>query len=414
MNRTLHVYLNQQFAGLYSQDQHGRINFRYADTYLKDTHAIALSKTLPLQAEVFEHNVCHSFFAGMLPEAGQRRLIARNLGISANNDFSLLDKIGGECAGAISFFAAEQLPTEINVTNSDYQEISTANLQEILTELPTSPLLAGKHEIRLSLAGVQDKMTVAIVNGKMYLPLHGAPSTHILKPELGYQISTVSNEAFCLKLAKAIGINAVDCEIANAAEHRFLLVKRYDREPAIPELLNIRRIHQEDFCQALAIEPEKKYQAEGGPGLIDCFTLVRENSSMPIYDIPALLDAVIYNYIIGNCDAHGKNFSLLYQDNQSIRLAPLYDLLSTTAYTELSTKMAMRLGAEYAINKITAKHFIQFASKTGLNKTLVLARLVEMASAIIINIDKVESDDASAKQIKDIIMERARKIIASN
>lgn len=143
------------------------------------------------------------FFAGILPEDGIREVIARNLGISARNDFAMLEQIGGECAGAITFMPlGEPLP----VLNDDYRMLSDKELVDILQELPRRPLMAGEDGVRLSLAGVQDKLAVQVKDGKISLPQNGAPSTHILKPAMERFEGLVFNEAFCMQLSQAIGI----------------------------------------------------------------------------------------------------------------------------------------------------------------------------------------------------------------
>ena len=208
----------------------------------------------------------------------------------------------------------------------------SANLKKSFGELPKTPLLAGEDGIRLSLAGAQGKAAVAIRDGSYLLPVGGSPSTHILKPDSERFPGLVENEFFCMRLAAALGLDVAPVEIAAAGSIRFLQVSRYDRRPDGAE--GWTRIHQEDFCQALGIAPELKYQNEGGPGFKECFKLIRANSSIPVYDVLKLFDAVVFNFLIGNNDAHGKNFSFLY-DGDETRLAPLYDLVSTELYPDL-------------------------------------------------------------------------------
>ncbi len=405
MSKELAVYLNQTYVGLFKQDIHGKNSFTYDANYLVSPHAQAISNILPLRVEPFKHNICHAFFAGILPEDTQRRIIARTLGISANNDFSLLEKIGGECAGALCF-----LPPNIPFTDQhyDYTLIPHNKLQELLEELPRRPLLAGQEGIRISLAGVQDKIPVAILNNEIYLPINGAPSTHIIKPSIaGYSFDTVLNEAYCLKLAQKIGLHVAECDIGDLTTIKYLSVKRYDR---IVDGKKIIRLQQEDFCQALNIASENKYQNEGGPALTDCFKLLRNVSNDVVTDITRLLDGIIYNYIIGNCDAHGKNFSLLYK-NDSIRLAPLYDLLSTIIYPELSNKMAMKIGKEYNINQINKDCFVDLSKAAELNVKLVLARVIELCNAINNNIDIDYFKNLDVTPLQDLIQLRTRDIL---
>lgn len=405
MSKSLAVYLNERFVGILQQDMYGKNSFTYNTSYLQSSNPIPISNIMPLQTEPYDHNTCHVFFAGILPEDSQRKIIARCLGISANNDFSLLEKIGGECAGAISILPMDK---QFTIKDYEYKYLAEHYLHEVLQELPRRPLLAGEKDIRLSLAGVQDKLPVAVFDNKIYLPLNGAPSTHILKPSItGYPFDTVFNEAFCLKLAKQIGLNVADADIGHAKNIKYLLVTRYDRKVDGNKII---RLHQEDFCQALNVAPELKYQNEGGPSLRKAFDLVRNTSTDIIIDISNLLDAVVYNFIIGNCDAHGKNFSLLYK-GAATRFAPLYDLLSTIIYPELSSNMAMKIGNQYNIHKVTKHDFTKLAQDCGLNVSLTLKRALEICSIIDQKINDIELMHDNFNPIYSLIKTRVATIL---
>jgi len=403
MARTLDVYLRRILVGHYAQDDHGDISFRYADAWLGAKGRFPLSRSLPLRAEPFNARECRAFFSGVLPEAHSRELIARNLGISARNDFSMLERIGGECAGAVIFMpSGEMLPEP----DERYREISESEIAAILMELPTRPLMAGDADLRLSLAGAQDKLPVRIDGSRVFLPLAEAPSTHILKPAGGSFDGLVYNEAFCMKLAKRVGLNVADVKIGTADGLDYLVVERYDRAASgdgRPE-----RLHQEDFCQALGIGSENKYQSEGGPSLDACFGLLREASTATAADIPALLDAVVFNFLVGNNDAHGKNFSLLYRQNET-RLAPLYDIVSTLAYPDLSPKMAMKIGGEYLPNKVTLAHFERLADDAGLSRAMVKRRIRALAEKTLAEIAKMETKrEIEARVARQVALQAER------
>ncbi|MCX6967647.1 MAG: type II toxin-antitoxin system HipA family toxin, partial [Verrucomicrobia bacterium] len=352
MARILHIWLSDRLVGELQQDDSGQLRFRYAGEWLALPDAVPLSVSLPLRAEGFSQKLARPFFAGLLPEEANRALIAKSFGVSKNNDFALLDRIGGECAGAVSL-----MPEGIPPTGSEpgaYEAIDEATLAQLLAELPKHPLLAGKAGLRLSLAGAQNKMAIARVGDGYALPLNGAPSTHILKPPSPHFAGLIENECFCMKLAAAVGLKVAAVRIGRAQDSSFLEIERYDRRHLSDGTLE--RIHQEDFCQALGVAPEMKYQSEGGPGLKRCFELVRSVSSAPAVDLLRLFDAVLFNYLIGNGDAHGKNFSLLY-DGGEIRLAPLYDLVCTQAYPELSKTMAMKIGGERNPDSVVARNW---------------------------------------------------------
>lgn len=409
MPRKLDVYLRQELTGQLIQDEHGQMSFSYAESWLKNPNAVPLSHSLPLRKERFSRNECRGFFAGVLPEQAQREIIAKNLGISARNDFAMLEQIGGECAGAVMFIpAGESLPER----NYGYRQLSDAQLAEILKQLPRRPLMAGEDGIRLSLAGAQDKIAVHVSHGQISLPLGGAPSTHILKPAIERFEGIVFNEAFCMKLARAIGLHVAKAELGKVENTDYLLVERYDRRllkesPDGPE--HLEREHQEDVCQALGIVPENKYQNEGGPSLKQCFALLRELSSAPVIDLQRLLDAVIYNFVIGNHDAHGKNFSLLY--GRETRLAPLYDILSTAYYPELSKKMAMKIGGEYISDKVRPKDFEQLAEEAGLAKTMLKRRVQELAETVLTNVPELVAKISTAKAVAELVQSRCTTVL---
>jgi serine/threonine-protein kinase HipA len=372
-----------------------------------------LSQSLPLRTKRFNRKECHGYFAGILPDEAKREIIARNLGISARNDYAMLERIGGECAGAVTFIPAGQALPE---RNYGYRKLSAEELAAILKELPKRPLLAGDEGIRLSLAGAQDKVAVRLEHGEVCLPLGGAPSTHILKPAVERFDSVVFNEALCMKLAAAAGLPAAPVETMNVNGLDYLLVERYDRihkqRPDAEPVLE--RLHQEDFCQAQGMDSEHKYQREGGPSLKQCFGLLRAVSSAPAVDLARLLEAVIYNYLVGNNDAHGKNFSLLYRGagtaNPETRLAPLYDVVSTVYYPELSRDMAMKIGGEYSSERVTARNFEQLAEEAGLGKPLVRSRVADMAERVIAALAQVEIAHPVAEKVAGLIRRRSERV----
>lgn len=372
----------------------GRLNFRYASAWLTRPAAVALSASLPLQAEPFDDRESRPFFSGLLPEGQMRRLIAKQFQVSGQNDFALLEHIGGECAGAVTFLEPGQaLPAPTDT--GDVQWLSDEEVVAILDELPRRPMLAGKVGLRISLAGAQDKLPVVLEGSRIGLPVNGTPSSHILKPAINAVEDSVTNEAFCMALADAVQLEPAKTNVHAVAGRRFLLVERYDRVVDTPG--HRQRLHQEDFCQALGVVPEMKYQNEGGPDLARCFELVRRATRPSAPQILRLLDYVIFNALIGNHDAHAKNFSLLYLDRAAGKapvLAPLYDALSTAAYPTLSPKMAMKIGSRYKFNEVHARHWHQFAESVGLGKAQARRRILELARSLPATARKLQSDSA--------------------
>lgn len=186
----------------------------------------------------------------------------------------------------------------------------------------------------------------------------------------------MQNEGFCLALASALKLDVVKAEVQHVQGRSYLLVERHDRK-RVGNAERV-RIHQEDFCQALAIAPENKYQNEGGPNLAQSFDLLRRVTRPSALEILKLVDCVIFNALIGNYDAHGKNFSLIYQPQGAV-LAPLYDALSTAVYPQLTDKMAMKLGGKYRFSELHARHWEKFAHEAGLSPSQLSKRVLDIA-----------------------------------
>ena len=324
----------------------------------------------------------------------------------------MLERIGGECAGAVTFVPAGGALSD---ETYDYRKLTDKELANTLRELPKRPLLAGDKGVRLSLAGAQDKVAVRIEGGEVSVPLGGAPSTHILKPAVERFEGVVFNEALCMKLATAAGLPAAPVETRTVDGIDFLIVERYDRlhGKSANGKPTLERLDQEDFCQALGFVSEMKYQAEGGPSLKQCFAMLRDVSNAPVIDLSRLLDAVIFNYLIGNNHAHGKNYSLLYRPLEKggceTRFSPLYDIVSTVYYPDPSRDMAMKIGREYSSERITAKDFEQLAEEAGLGKPFVRRRVPELADTVIQSLPKVEIANATADNVAAVIRERCEK-----
>ena len=324
-----------------------------------------------------------AFFSGLLPEAESRDRIASILGVSGGNDFALLERIGGDCAGAVSLFSEEMPSSGSRVPSVRW--LDDNELASMVDRLPQQPLMAGELGLRLSLAGAQTKLPVVLAEARsatearVALPLDGTPSTHILKPEPVRFPGLVANEAWCMALARQVGLRVAESTRRMIGKTPCLIVKRYDRTPTGDG--GVRRLHQEDFCQALGFPASRKYQQEGGPSLKDCIALIREWSSVPVIDIRDFLDAVIFAALTGNADAHSKNFSFLYSGRDR-RLAPLYDQVCTLAWPELSKHLSMKIGTAGILAEVSPEHFQQLAISTRLSWPMVRERLTDLCDRI--------------------------------
>lgn len=374
MARTLEVWWDADRIGLLEQDESGQLSFRYRDDWRNGAEALPISFAMPLTDQPYDDKAARAFFGGLLPEGEKRDLIARRFGVSPRNDYALLDAIGGDCAGALTLLPPGQEP-RVTPKKIAYEPLKPDELESILDRLPSKPLLAGENGLRLSLAGAQDKLPVFVADGGIALPLGDTPSSHILKPAIPHYPDTVLNEAFCLALARSAGLYAVEADIHGVKEREFLLVERYDRrrEPGRA----MKRLHQEDFCQALGVPSELKYQNdEGGPSLADCFYLVRRATARPAVELRKLLEGVLFNALVGNNDAHAKNFALLYWP-WGAALAPLYDLVSTAVYDGLSPRLAMKIGGKYEFDELFPRHWERFAKEAGLGAPQVKRKLLD-------------------------------------
>ncbi len=376
MARELSVWWDETVVGTLRIDRYGELSFTYAPEWLEDPSRPTLSMSLPKRREPFKRRACRPFFAGLLPEEGQLEAVARALGISKGNDFGLLEALGGDVAGALTLWPAGERPPAPD-TAKEARIVEESELLGILDTLPRRPLLAGVDGLRLSLAGAQSKLPVVLVGGKIALPAPGTPTTHILKPPVDRFPATTENEALVMRLAAALQLGVAPVEARTVARRSYLLVTRYDRRY---EAGRVRRLHQEDFCQALGIPPERKYAREGGPTFKKSFDLLRRATTRPAIEVLKLLDAAIFNVIVGNCDAHGKNFSVLY-DGSHVSLAPLYDLVSTIAYADLSPRFAMKIATSATLEEISRETWSRFAEDAGLGAPYVHRRVRELAEA---------------------------------
>jgi serine/threonine-protein kinase HipA len=398
MSDELIAYLADRRAGRLIRKDNGNLQFRYDDDY----DGLPLSHAMPVPAEAHPHAVCHAVFGGLLPEGDGREALARTLGVSPGNDYGLLAEVGGDCAGAITL-----LPPDATIEATPrLRTLDDEQLDALLRALPQRPLGAAPEEgVRLSLAGAQPKLPVVIEDGRVALPLNAAaPTTHILKPEPARFPGLVANETFCMQLAKAASLPVASVERTSTASGLpYLIVERYDRDLTSDP---IRRLHQEDACQALGVPSDRKYQAEGGPGVREVAGLLRSATAVPAHELPRLWEALVFNWLIGNCDAHGKNFSLLY-DRGAPTLAPLYDLVSTTAYPELTTRLAMRIDGATLIEEVDLDAWVRLAGEIGVSQRFARRTTKSMLERVS---DVLSVDDEEHAALASGIVARARSL----
>ncbi len=357
---SLGVYWDEQEVGrLERVDERSR---EYSFRYTQRSRVLSLS--LPLSQERFTPAESRPFFEALLPEGAVREQIASQLKLAASDSFGLLAELGGDCAGALQIVDSKRMSEAPSVRWLDQSE-----LDALVRELPRHPLGIQRDDehLRLSLAGVQHKAVLVRDGRRFGKPLDGMSSSHILKPELpdSEYPGLATNEYFCMRLAARCGLSAAGVELINAAGCPCLVVERFDREQlAWPH----RRLHQEDLCQALGLTPDFKYQKEGWrrPSYRALAGLLDEHGPWPGLDRLAGAQAAVFHYLVGNADAHAKNISLMHT-RDGVRLAPLYDVVSTAAYPELSTELALSIGDELNPDAVTSIHWSDLADDFGLN-----------------------------------------------
>jgi len=353
-----------------------------------------LSCSMPTGARTMD---ARAFFAGLLPEGDHRRALASRALVLDTDVFALLLAYGQDVAGAV--VVGDAVADRPRATADPYS--ASALDDEVAALADKARPLAVHDDSELSIAGLQDKMLlVALEDGGWARPVHGYPSTHILKVDDRAHRGLVVAEHTCLQIASAAQLPAAKSQLAAFGELDALIVTRFDREvgdAALP-----RRIHQEDSCQALGIDlgpsaGRAKYERHGGPRLREVADLLdawgdRESR----YE---LLDQVVFTVLIGNGDAHGKNVSFLHRAADEIALAPLYDTVPTALWPALRTWAAMSVGGAIELPQIDLADIIREATTWGLSESFARARAVattERVRQACLTVDRPDAPIAEA------------------
>ena len=360
----------------------------YHNTWLSSPDRFPVSLAMPLRPEPYDGKLVLPWLMNLLPEGEPLRAMTRALGAAPEDVLGLIARTGNDLAGALSI-ASQQPQGE-----AGYRPIPDAEaLQRVITELPARPFLVGEEGVSMSLAGAQGKLPVAVIDGQIAVPVNGAPSTHILKPDNPRLPGSVQNEALCMVLARRMGLDVAPVTTGVAGERGYLLVSRYDRTGTGSE---VRRLHQEDFCQALALPPAAKYEFNGtgtrDPSIADMFALVRQH--MTARDITRLLDAVIFNIAIGNVDSHAKNYSILLGPGAP-QIAPLYDLMSGLAWPNITQNHAQAIGGQRRGHHIYGRHWRRMAEAAGLAARGTIQRVEQVTGRLLRELAEAVAEVAS-------------------
>lgn len=386
----------------------------YTDSWRSRADAFPISLRFPLDVAHHEGPDVYIWLMNLLPEDETLKIVGALLDISDIDVLGLVARMGGDLPGAL---VAHNVETPQRKRQPRYHEWTDAELAAAIRSLPERPLLAGEEGVEMSLAGQQNKLPVfQLHDGRLALPLDGHPSTYILKPASKRLPASVENEAFCLKLAVACGLNAAAVSIGQVEDLKYLLVRRYDRRIERDKVV---RLHQEDLCQSLGYPPYRKYEWNGrirqrGPSAADFFTAVSQgHRTLP--NRLALLDMVIFNIVCCNVDSHAKNYSILLADRDGPIVAPLYDVMCGEIYPDVTTNLPQKIAGKNRGNYLEARHWDQFAREMGIAGPQVIRRVRRICESVEAHADAIADVIGRSPlldEIAAIVTKRSRALMA--
>ncbi len=403
----LEVWLNGTHVAMLSENRR-----QMTMAYTGEAHPVGaplVSVAMPVGAGRYSDPKVRAFFRGLLPEGEARRMLAYDFGLDESDDMGLLAALGKDCAGALVVQPKGDRPPLV-VGASTKDTVDDAEIGRRLQALPVHPLGVDGH-IRVSLAGVQSKLLLTrLQDGRWALPADGVVSTHILKPAHRELPNTVVNEAFCMNLAARSELKAARTTILSFAGTEVLVSERYDRRR---ELDGIRRMHQEDACQALSIPTivhEHKYEEFGGPTLVGIARLLEQWGDAQSKE--ELLRQIAIHVLVGNADAHGKNVSFLHQEDGTVGLAPVYDIMSTEYYTAayarpMSSTLGLFVNAKRNINEVTVEDLLSEAVRWGMRYGAAQSVLTQLLERLPNALDQAARDVPDVPQsLIDLVHDR--------
>jgi serine/threonine-protein kinase HipA len=389
------VLLEGNYLGMLRQGRGGALQLNYDDDYRQDPDSTPLSTSMPTTAGSYRGRLVRAYLQGLLPDNGDvLTRWGRQFGVSPNNPFALLSHIGEDVAGAVQFVHPDRID---GLSPGGVEWLADEDIEawiRAIREDPAAWLADANGHGHFSLAGAQSKFALHRdpATGRWGRPYGAVPTTHIMKPAT-VRADMEIDEHICLSAARRSGLTVAQSEILTFGAERVVAVERYDR--VITEE-GWQRVHQEDCCQALGLEPDKKYQSDGGPSPADIARLFW--TVMPA-DVAAVavaefVDALAFNWLIGGTDAHAKNYSLLLSGRQ-VRFAPLYDLTSAFPYlveapvkripgqlTSSSISMAMKIGSTAKFGDVTRADWTSLANRAELEPAEVLDRVQKLIEQV--------------------------------
>jgi len=360
------VYLYERRVGTIGQTEDGNVWFKYDPTVVADSDPTAcqLSVKLPLTTDSYGPEETKAFFDNLLLESDLRAEMATATKHESRDTTGLLGQIGGECAGAVAIWPIGMQPP----VEPEYTPIAVDALERLFVEAHGARLMQIQINARQTMSGVQQKLVLRKVIDQYALPIDGAPTTLLMKGTTGRYPGLALNEHLCLRLFASLGLPVNESRVIGGPDG-LLQLTRFDRVVAADG--SIRRLHQEDFCQATGRLPQRKYQMNNGPAFADVANVVRRHSVAAALDIQHLVRAAIAHVCLGNMDAHGKNYALLTTDAGK-RLAPFYDIVCTEAYPWLDRELSMNIGSTRNPQRLTTGDLQRFAREVNVTPALVM------------------------------------------
>lgn len=389
----LRVYQNDRLVGHLLKESSGAIEFRYNREWLDHSRAFPVSLSLPLREDPWRGEPVAAVFENLLPDSTDlRKRVAEKVGAAGYDAYSLLAAIGRDCVGALQFIAGNAAEPEAT-TKISGEPVDDEAIERLLKSLAQAPLgLSRDDDFRISVAGAQEKTALLRIDGQWIKPHGTTPTTHLFKTQIGELpngidlSNSVENEFYCLRLLNHLGLPVNHAEIMTFGQTKALVIERFDRVWSNGHLI---RLPQEDCCQALSVPPSRKYQNEGGPGMLAIANLLKGVDS-PADDHRTLFQAQLVFWLIGATDGHAKNFSIFLHPRGGYALTPLYDVL--TAQPSLDArqierrqmKLAMSVGDNnhYRVDEIQTRHFFQTGEAASLSPSLVRNAVEDIAARI--------------------------------
>jgi serine/threonine-protein kinase HipA len=375
------VWYRGRAVGDLQPNGRGGFLFVYNERWISHERSFPISLSLPVGDSV-DQDRADAFFSNLLPEGAGKERLCRQLGISPDNRYAILEAIGHDCAGAL---VVGNQPDESQMQRN--REFDADELDRLIRNRPALPALSNGEYVRFSLAGSATKWAVVFDGGRFFWPLGSTPSTHILKVYDPRFSHAPFNEAFTMFLAVGLGLPVA----ATTPTNDYLLIERYDR---IRENGTPVRLHQEDTAQALGIPSFKKYQREGGAGIPQVIDLIRRHSSNPLQDQQRLIAWQLANLFLGNSDGHLKNISFLY-DGPQVRLAPFYDMVCTRTYDGVERNLALDIGGGRDPGHIGRDQFRAFAQETNIGEAYLRGEIDRITNTLTERLDDYGHEFAS-------------------